>query len=326
MFPLPAAVALTFASAPVEPVVVRAAVEKALPLLAKGAAGHVEQRTCFGCHNQAFPALALTAARARGFTVDADALAAQAEHISAFLETNVEQYRQGKGTGGQADTAGYALFTLAALGHAPDETTAAVAEYLLKYQADRDHWRTTSNRPPSEASSFTTTFLAARGLNAFATEDQKGRVAKKLKQVRAWLLTAEAADTEDRVFRLLTLKEVGADPLFVRAAADDLAKRQRTDGGWAQKAGMASDAYATGSVLVTLHEAGGMRADDPRYRRGVAFLVRTQRSDGSWYVKSRSKPFQPYYESGFPHGADQFISVTASGWATAALALSLPPR
>jgi hypothetical protein len=39
-------------------------------------------------------------------------------------------------------------------------------------------------------------------------------------------------------------------------------------------------------------------------------------------VKSRSKPFQPYYESGFPHAKDQFISIAASGWATAALAVA----
>src|SRR5437870_3878574 len=32
---------------------VRAAVGKALPLLWKGAEGHVDHRTCFACHNQA---------------------------------------------------------------------------------------------------------------------------------------------------------------------------------------------------------------------------------------------------------------------------------
>ena len=58
----------------------------------------------------------------------------------------------------------------------------------------------------------------------------------------------------------------------------------------------------------------------------MAFLVRTQLPDGSWYVKSRSKPFQPYYETGFPHGKDQFISSAASGWAATALALACNPR
>jgi len=46
--------------------------------------------------------------------------------------------------------------------------------------------------------------------------------------------------------------------------------------------------------------------------------------DGSWHVPTRSTPIQTYYESGYPHGEDQFISITAAGWATTALALALP--
>jgi hypothetical protein len=41
-------------------------------------------------------------------------------------------------------------------------------------------------------------------------------------------------------------------------------------------------------------------------------------------VVSRSKPFQTYFESGYPHGKDQFISIAAAGWSTAALALAVP--
>ena len=42
--------------------------------------------------------------------------------------------------------------------------------------------------------------------------------------------------------------------------------------------------------------------------------------------KSRSNPFQPYYESGFPYGKNQFISIAASGWATTALVLACEPK
>ncbi len=89
---------------------------------------------------------------------------------------------------------------------------------------------------------------------------------------------------------------------------------------------MDADAYATGSVLVALNEAAGMPTDDAAYRRGVKYLLRTQREDGSWQVSSRSKPFQLYFESGFPHGKDQFISLAATSWATTALALCLPAK
>jgi hypothetical protein len=87
---------------------------------------------------------------------------------------------------------------------------------------------------------------------------------------------------------------------------------------------MESDAYATGTALVALHQAGGLRTAEPAYRRGVRYLVSTQLDDGSWHVKTRSKPFQTYYESGYPHGPDQFISIAAAGWSTTALALALP--
>lgn len=305
---------------------IRAAVEKALPLLRKGAEGHIAQKTCFACHNQALPVLAHTTARSRGFAVPEQALQEQREFIAAFLERNRDNYRKGQGQGGQADTAGYALYTLELAGSEADETTAAVAEYLLLRDNGRDHWRTTSNRPPSEASPFTTSYLAVRGLRKWGAEIQQERITKRITATRGWLLKATAKDTEDRVFRLLGLHAAGASADELRLAVADLRGTQRPDGGWAQTDKLESDAYATGSALVALHDGGGLKPTDPAYRRGVAYLLKTQRADGSWQVRSRSRPFQTYYESGFPHGKDQFISSAASGWATAALALACPPN
>ena len=94
--------------------------------------------------------------------------------------------------------------------------------------------------------------------------------------------------------------------------------------GWAQLASLDSDAYATGTALVALHQAGGIATADPAYRNGLRFLLAKQSDDGSWHVRTRSTPIQTYYESGYPHGEDQFISITAAGWATTALALALP--
>lgn len=306
------------------PAKVRDAVGKALPLLLKGAEGHVAQRTCFACHNQAIPLLALTTARERGFTVRDEDLQKQSKFIAAFLERNRENYLQGKGQGGKADTAGYALFALELGGWKPDATTEAVVEYLLKHNEDLDHWRSSGSRPPSEDSDFTPTYLALRALQKWGVAPQKERIARRFEKVRGWLVKAAARDTEDRVFRMWALQAAGAGKKEIRAAQRDLARSQRSDGGWGQTEKMASDAYATGTVLVALHQAGGMPTGDPVYQRGVAFLVKTQLADGSWLVRSRSHPFQEYYESGFPHGKDQFISMAASAWATTALALACP--
>jgi hypothetical protein len=85
--------------------------------------------------------------------------------------------------------------------------------------------------------------------------------------------------------------------------------------------GIESDAYATGQALTALRLSGFMAPEDEAYRRGSAFLLRTQLADGSWLVRSRSFPFQPYKESGYPHGKDQWISAAGASWATMALSL-----
>jgi hypothetical protein len=308
---------------PLKPDPVRLAVVAAVPRLLAGAEGHAEQKTCFACHNQSTPALALAAAQARGINIPKKFFTTQAEHIAAFLATNKEDFRAGKGTGGQATTAGYALFTLELDGHQPDDTTAAVAEYLLKFQSNRDHWQTTADRPPTESSHFTTTYFAIRGLKFWGAKADREQIDKRIENARTWLIKTPAKDTEDRVFRLLAMKEAGVSEKELAASSWELLKTQRGDGGWGQLDSLASDAYAAGSALYALHYAGGLKVDSPAYRAGVSFLLKTQLSDGTWRVKSRSKPFQPYYESGFPHEKDQFISISASGWATAALVAAM---
>jgi hypothetical protein len=305
---------------------IRDAVVKALPLIQKGGAGHMEHRTCFACHNQAIPILAMTTAQSRDVPVEGTEVRKHLRFIADFLDTNRDNYLKGLGQGGQVDTAGYALWTLEMGGWKPDQTTAAVAEYLLLRNKDVDHWRGTSNRPPSEASRFTANYLAVRALQTFGTAEQKRRIDDRLGKVRGWLAKTTAKDTEDRVFRLWALQRLGSDAGTVREAAKELIDTQRPDGGWSQTDTLTSDAYATGTALVALHQAAGLATSEPVYQRGLKHLLATQRDDGTWKVRSRSKPFQTYFESGFPYGKDQFISLAASSWATTALALALPPR
>lgn len=301
------------------------AVEKSLPLLEAASQGVLNHsRQCYMCHNQGPPVFALVAARSRGFAVSEENLQAQVKHTAAFLEKNKARYLEGKGQGGQADMAGYALWTLHLGGWQPDETTAAVAEYFLLYQKDKDHWSSVSNRPPTEASPFTATYVALYSLEYYGTKEQRERIAERVKQVREWLLKTEPQDTEDRVFHLRALAIAGADQAAIGKAKEELLKTQRDDGGWSQLEDLKSDAYATGSALAALHESGGLATTDAAYQKGLRFLLKSQLADGSWQVKSRSKPFQPYFESGYPHEKNQFISCAAGGWATLAIVLALP--
>lgn len=303
----------------------RPVIEPSLKLLTLAARGHLDARDCFACHNQGLTVMALVKARARGFAVDEEEISLQAEAIAAFLDTNRQKYRDGQGQGGQADMAGYALVALQAAGWKPDVTTEAVAEYLLLRHQDRDHWLGGTRRPPSEGSPFTTTYVSLSGLTAFGTADQRERIAARRTQVLDWLRKAEPKETEDRVFRLKALQAAGASPDDLQQAAQALLAKQHPDGGWSQlDAGSPEhatrpDAYATGTALVALCEAGGLPATDPAYQRGLRWLLQTRLPDGSWRVVSRSKPFQKYFESSFPHGNDQFLSCAATAWAVMAL-------
>ena len=82
---------------------------------------------------------------------------------------------------------------------------------------------------------------------------------------------------------------------------------------------MESDAYATGQALYALN-VGRQMAVQSRLQKGIDYLLRTQAADGTWHVESRSIWLQPYFESGFPYGHDQFISAAGTGWAVMALA------
>jgi hypothetical protein len=302
---------------------IRAAVEKSLLLLERASAGSAEKRPCFTCHSQALPVLAITAARDQGFKIDKANLRRQLDHTAAFLSRGKENYVAGKGQGGRIDTAGYALWTLQAGKHKPDDVTAAVSEYVLQTNVDSDHWSHNSDRPPTEASDFTTTYVALRGLAAFGAVEQLTRIRQRRKTVLQWLLKTKTSDTEDRVFQLRGLSVAQADPQILRAFSDELLAAQRTDGGWAQRDDMMSDAYATGTVLSGLVQTGQLATTSAGYQRGLQFLLQSQKPDGSWLVESRSKPFQKYFETGFPHGVNQFVSTSATAWATIALIESL---
>jgi hypothetical protein len=141
----------------------------------------------------------------------------------------------------------------------------------------------------------------------------------------AWLEKANPATTQDRAFQALALAWANDGSESARRAARGLVAMQCTDGGWSQLSGTESDAYATGQVLYALTIAGRMAPTDPVYRKGIDFLLRTQAADGTWQVKSRSIWLQPYFESGFPYGRDQFISTAGTAWASMALAAAAQP-
>ncbi len=303
---------------------VRAAITKALPNLEAGSIGSANKRQCFTCHSQAVPVFAFVEAKRRGFKVDEENLTRQLKHTHDHLQRGLANYLQGKGQGGDVLTAGYALWTLDEGSWPTDEVTKAVSHYLLTTQMDIKHWRHRGSRPPTSGSDFTATYVALRALHYFGSDDQQEQIAERRKLVSEWLSYTLPYETEDFVFRLASFQYVDGDINLIDEASSALLAIQRQDGGWGQKEDMPSDAYSTGSALSTLIREGKVPPNNEFIRKGFEYLLATQLEDGTWQVTTRAKPVQEYFESGFPHGKDQFISVAATAWSTLALLQALP--
>jgi hypothetical protein len=210
---------------------------------------------------------------------------------------------------------------LAAEGYAPDATTDAMAHLVSLQQTGDGSFLAFPARPPIESSTFTATALSIRALQTYGKD-----AGSAIERAGKWLETAQPHTTEDRAMQLLGLGWSGGDLNAIAKAAAALLAGQRTDGGWGQLPALESDAYATGQVLAALRTAEQLDASDAAWQKGAGFLLRTQLDDGSWLVHSRTNPFQPYKESGFPHGKNQWISAAGTSWAVLALSLGEPAK
>src|SRR5262249_518709 len=243
---------------------VKAAVEKGLKKIETGVANYPKQRQCFSCHHQAMAVFSMTAARQRGFEVDA-------ELLKKFIDFSLKPFRnksqiaKGQGVGGDSTGVVYALQTFAAAERPYDDTTAALVEYLLVKQRRDGSWPIAAfgDRPPTMGSLFTNAGLAVSVLkksgppkDAAGAAALQPRIDAALKRGRDWRLANEPKSTEDRVFPLRGLVDAGAEPRAIEAARERLRREQLADGSWAQLPDMAGDAYATATVLVALRRAG----------------------------------------------------------------------
>ncbi len=307
----------------IPPATIRTAVANGLQIVQKAARNYPEHRDCFSCHHQTLPMLAMDLAGQRGLAIDRKLIQSQAEFTWNTFNERRERLAKGKGIGGAAMTVGYGLWALDIAKWKPDTTTEAMVDYLLQRQREDGSWHRSSDRPPLEQSDFTCGILAIHYMRKFATEDQKADVETSAARLKAWVEATPPESHEDAVSRLGAMALLRCAPGKMAALRDQILSAQKPDGGWSQLAEMDSDAYATGLTLFTLHRTR-LKATDARFQQGLHYLLKTQHDDGSWHVKTRSKPIQELFDNGDPHGLDQFISIAATSWATAALSLALP--
>jgi hypothetical protein len=295
-------------------------VTEALARLRPISATLYERSKCISCHHQTLPLMAMTRARAHGVEIDGEVAAQIRQSIVDVWNTRRENLMIGRLVGGGANEISYGLLALAETGAAPNAATDAAVANLISSQRSDGGWVFLDTRPPqADNSPIHFTAMAIRGLEVYGPPAFRDRMLASVARARDYLRAASPSSTQDEAFKLLGLVWSNGPPAERAAQAKRLIALQRPDGGWAQLPTMTSDAYTTGEALYALN-TNGMSVTDRAYQNGVAYLLRTQLEDGTWLVRSRAFGFQPYFESGFPHGVHQFISASATAWAVIALA------
>jgi ankyrin repeat protein len=286
----------------------------------------VQKARCTSCHGQDLPAAVYDLARARGFQIDP---LSEGRQLAALLPRWTERAEHARQMvpplPGSPISIAYGLFGLRAAGYPADDVTDAMVRYLIRTQRADGEWTGPIRRPPMEDGTLVTTGWVALSVRDYAPAALKSAATESQARSARWLAGQKTVTHNEDVFQLLGLHWSSESPSKLANYVQRLAAAQRADGGWSQLPGLDSDAWATGSALYALHEAGGVPATDPVYQRGVAFLLGTQFEDGSWWVRSRSWPFQPHFNGEFPHGKDQWISQGATAWAAMALLFTLEP-
>jgi hypothetical protein len=301
----------------------RAALERVVPLLQRSAITFVRNTGCAACHHNVYTNMTLATLRAYGIPVDENQAR---EHLHA-MEDAVVGRRDSALLGNELnDVSANLLMGLAVAGHAPDFTTDALVYSLRLRQQSDGRWRplVIDHRPPINTGEIEVTAVSIRALRAYAPPSQREQYDRAIARAVVWLGNAKPRTTDERAFQLLGLVWGGVrtDDHRIRNATRQLLLEQQADGGWSQLPTLESDPHATGQTLVALHEVS-IQTTEAAYGRGVQYLMSTQLKDGTWYVQSRALAFQPYFESGFPHGPDQWISNAATNWAAMALAFTV---
>jgi ankyrin repeat protein len=309
------------ASLPSDSQDVRAAVQRSVSLLERATSQFFGKANCFACHEQPAAAFAVGAARAKGVAIDEKAAGDRWTQLTSGL--NASQLEGAAPLGG-ADNNLYLAEALVRSGYAPDRKTDILAANLAAYQAGDGGWHLPGYaRSPLQDNDFSRTAMAIRALKTYGTPGRAAEMKERIERAKQWLLRANPVTTEDFDMRLAGVAAAGATASELRKLAEPVLAKQRPDGGFAQRDGFASDAYATGMTLWALANAGVVQPNQDIYKKGVKFLLGAQAPDGSWHVSSRATKFQIYFESGFPYSHDQWISTMGTGWAASALSLAI---
>src|SRR5262245_13765867 len=293
-------------------------IDRGLAFLAKDALAWKKEHNCTSCHHASMVIWSMQEARQRGHAVNEPVLAELTKWVAEAGDGKTGVPRP-KGIP-KALNAKAVWFALALGANSrPDAVSQKGLKLMLKTvesdQTENGSWASwPQTRPPIFGNSDESmTALATLAILPAATTGDPAAKAVRDKGIK-WLAETKTDDDPQSVaMRLVLWKRLGRPAEEWQSLVRRIKERQNADGGWSQAKDMASDAWATGQALYALAHAG-IKSNDPVITRAHAFLVRTQRADGSWPMTSR--PIPPGGK-----GAKSLIPITGAGSAWAVLGL-----
>lgn len=174
-----------------EPDPLDVAIHKGVSVLQKGVNNYPTHRKCFSCHHQTLPLFAISLAEKDRKLKQPEIKSCIDDFTHESFAGKNESMSQGGGVGGGALTVGYGLWALDMANHAPNATSKAMVEYLIRNQEPNGSWEYESHRPPAASSVAMTTAIAVYGLKAYGPESLSStELADSLMKAAHWFLTS----------------------------------------------------------------------------------------------------------------------------------------
>jgi squalene-hopene/tetraprenyl-beta-curcumene cyclase len=296
----------------------KAAIDKGLAFLAKDALAWKAEHNCVSCHHASLVVWAMQESKARGHSVDEAVLAEMTKWVAESGNGKTGVPRPEGRPKALNSKAVYFALGLESIPQ-PDASVQKGLKLMLQTiredQVEDGSWVAwPETRPPFfGGSDDSMTALATLALLPAAASDEAVKATRD--KAVDWLKTTKTDDDPQSVaMRLVVWTKLGRPAEEWQPLVERIKQRQNADGGWSQAKEMESDAWATGQALYALASAG-LKAGDPVIAQGQAFLVKTQKEDGSWPMTSR--PTKPGTE-----GSMSLIPIIGGGsnWAVIGLA------
>ena len=294
------------------------AVERSLPYLERDGAAWMEGRipiqdgkACVSCHVVAFAVWSHNEAGRRGIRAGAgiEALTTSAIDFLALPDK------------GRVMSWGPLILGMEPIPLTADRSTMLrdFGNGMLDKQQGDGHWRARGQFPSqkrtSEESDAVATMWTMLSLSPGGKSDTEASASRE--KAGTWLESAEVGVSNEWLLTRLLVEHRFGDAERRTELLQELLAQQHDDGGWGWLSDEASNAFSSGQTLYALRVVG-LAADHPAVEMSIAYLLGTQRADGTWVVDSELTSDEP------SPGKDYVYTYWGTAWAVIGLARTLP--